>query len=34
MNEKLVELPDYGHLIVVTDLHGNLEDYNYYLSLG
>lgn len=32
-NDKLVELPDYGRLIVVTDLHGNLDDYNYYLNL-
>jgi serine/threonine-protein phosphatase PP1 catalytic subunit len=33
MNDKLIELPDHGRLIVVTDLHGNLEDYNHYLSL-
>ena len=33
MNDKLIELPDYGRLIVVTDLHGNLEDYNDYLDL-
>lgn len=33
MNDKLIELPDHGRLIVVTDLHGNFEDYNYYLNL-
>lgn len=33
MNDKLIQLPDYGRLIVVTDLHGNLDDYNHYLSL-
>lgn len=33
MNDKLIELPDYGRLIVVTDLHGDLDDYNHYLSL-
>lgn len=32
-NDKLIELPDYGRLIVVTDLHGNLNDYNTYLNL-
>ena len=32
-NDKLIELPNYGRLIVVTDLHGNLDDYNYYLNL-
>lgn len=32
-NDKLIELPDYGRLIVVTDLHGNLDDYNAYLDL-
>ena len=32
-NDKLIELPDYGRLIVVTDIHGNLEDYNNYLDL-
>ena len=31
--DKLIELPDYGRLIVVTDLHGNLDDYNTYLDL-
>ena len=33
MYDKLIELPDYGRLIVVTYLHGNLDDYNYYLNL-
>lgn len=33
MNDKLIELPDHGRLIVVTDLHGNLDDYNRYLNL-
>lgn len=33
INDKLIELPDHGRLIVVTDLHGNFEDYNHYLSL-
>lgn len=32
-HDKLIELPDYGRLIVVTDIHGDLEDYNHYLSL-
>lgn len=32
-NDKLVELPDYGGLIVVTDLHGNYNDYMRYLEL-
>lgn len=31
--DKLIELPDYGRLIVVTDLHGNLADYEAYLNL-
>lgn len=33
INDKLIQLPDHGRLIVVTDLHGNLDDYNYYLNL-
>ena len=33
ISDKLIELPDYGRLIVVTDLHGNFKDYNHYLSL-
>lgn len=30
---KLLELPRKGKAIVVTDLHGNLEDYKTYLSI-
>ena len=30
---KLVELPGHGHAIVVTDIHGNITDYNKYLDL-
>ena len=33
MNNKLIELPDYGRLIVVSDLHGNFKDYKRYLKL-
>lgn len=33
MIDKLIELPNHGRLIVVTDLHGNFEDYNHYLNL-
>lgn len=33
INDKLIELPDYGRLIVVTDLHGNFEDYKQYIDL-
>lgn len=33
MRNKLIELPNHGRLIVVTDLHGNLDDYNHYLNL-
>lgn len=32
-NPKMIELPNHGRLIVVTDLHGNLDDYNYYVNL-
>jgi Icc-related predicted phosphoesterase len=32
-NGKLVELPNEGKAIVVTDLHGNLKDYKKYLSI-
>lgn len=32
-NDKLIELPDYGRLIVVSDLHGDFDDYTHYLSL-
>ena len=31
--DKLVELPDYGRLIVVSDLHGNFTDYRRYLKI-
>ena len=31
--EKLVELPKKGYAIVVTDIHGNLNDYNKYISI-
>ena len=30
---KLVELPKKGHAIVVTDIHGNINDYNKYIDL-
>ncbi len=30
---KLIELPKKDHAIVVTDIHGNLNDYNKYLEL-
>jgi hypothetical protein len=30
---KLVELPKLGHAIIVTDIHGNLTDYNKYLDI-
>jgi hypothetical protein len=30
---KLIELPKKGHAIIVTDIHGNLTDYNKYLEL-
>lgn len=32
-NGKLVELPNKGKAIVVTDLHGNLKDYKRYLNI-
>lgn len=32
-NDRLIELPDYGRLIVVSDLHGNFKDYKKYLKL-
>ncbi len=32
-NDKLIELPDYGRLIVVSDIHGNFEDYQRYVNL-
>ena len=33
INDKLIELTSYGRLLVVTDLHGNYEDYKSYLKL-
>lgn len=33
MSDRLIELPDHGRLLVVTDLHGNFDDYSYYLNL-
>jgi hypothetical protein len=30
---KLLELPKNGKAIIITDLHGNLEDYNKYISI-
>jgi serine/threonine-protein phosphatase PP1 catalytic subunit len=32
-NDRLIELPDYGRLIVVTDLHGNFKDYKRYIKI-
>ena len=32
-SDKLIELPNRGRLIAVSDLHGNLKDYNAYLDL-
>ena len=33
LNEKFIQLPSKGHLLVVTDLHGNLDDYKKYIQL-
>ena len=33
MCDRLIELPDHGRLIVVTDLHGDFDDYSHYLNL-
>ena len=33
LNEKFVQLPAKGRLLVVTDLHGNLNDYEQYIGL-
>jgi Icc-related predicted phosphoesterase len=30
---KLLELPKNGKAIIITDLHGNLKDYNKYISI-
>lgn len=32
-NEKFIQLPAEGRLLVVTDLHGDLQDYEKYLKL-
>lgn len=32
-NDKIIQLPSKGRLIVVTDLHGDYEDYRKYLNL-
>lgn len=32
-NDKFIQLPANGHLMVVTDLHGNLNDYEEYIGL-
>jgi hypothetical protein len=32
-NGKLVQLPKKGKALVVTDLHGNLDDYNKYMGI-
>lgn len=31
--EKLIELPLKGKALIITDLHGNLEDYNRYMEI-
>ena len=31
--EKLIELPLEGKALIITDLHGNLEDYNRYMEI-
>jgi serine/threonine-protein phosphatase PP1 catalytic subunit len=33
LNNRLIQLPDHGRLIVVTDLHGDFNDYRNYLKL-
>ena len=34
MNEdKFIQLPAKGRLLIVTDLHGNLQDYEKYIDL-
>ena len=33
MNEKLIELPLKGKALIITDLHGNLEDYKRYMEI-
>ena len=31
--EKLIELPHKGKALIITDLHGNLEDYERYMEI-
>ena len=31
--EKFIELPDEGRLLIVTDVHGDLDDYEKYINL-
>ena len=31
--EKLIKLPLKGKALIITDLHGNLEDYNRYMEI-
>ena len=33
MNDKLIELPKHGRLLLVSDLHGNYDDYEDYINL-
>ena len=33
MDNKIIKLPSKGKLIVVTDIHGNIEDYNKYIDI-
>ncbi|WP_048187882.1 metallophosphoesterase [Methanobacterium paludis] len=32
-NGKLVELPKKGFALIVTDIHGNLEDFNKFMGI-
>jgi hypothetical protein len=32
--EKLVKLPLKGKALIITDLHGNLDDYRRYMKSG
>ncbi len=31
-NTRLIQLPDKGRVLIFTDVHGNIEDYNKYLD--
>jgi hypothetical protein len=33
-NGKLIEQPKEGKFVVVTDMHGNLTDYNRYMVIN